>query len=206
MSAPLPSADRERGLTALRGMEGSEWLFPPDWTWHQERARIARAEENLSLEFGRRCSFELLDTALEESYFSSPHCATIITRPRRSQGIPLVVVLCTFGIATAWPPRASPLDIFRRGGKRFALRAVWTPDWWDGAGEAIEHSLDRAARCVADAGYAYVPDPVFDEPYDGCLSESRPQHRWIGRYFEHIRDVGRVGYESERASRVVMGS
>lgn len=64
-----------------------------------------------------------------------------------------------------------------------------------------KHALSRAARCLGDAGYAYVSDPVFDEPYDGRMQDSDLRFswadlRWIDRYFQLVRyPHSAFGYE-----------
>jgi hypothetical protein len=84
---------------------------------------------------------------------------------------------------------------------------TWVPGWWDQASTEVEQALIRAAGCLAEAGYEYVPDPVFDEPYDGRFGRAIPraqmgdvmytsslateesslateEFRWALRYFE----------------------
>ena len=196
MSEPLTHAERERGLLTLRSLEGDQWLFPGRAIWGEERRRVAKTAGILSSEFGR-CRQVICEPA-QTTYEFSPHSGTLYPKRRRPGGASLVVVVCTFGIATAWPlphlSRWAPLF----GGSR------WTPGWWDDASASVEHALSRAARCLGDAGYAYVPDPVFDEPYDGRTQDSDPavpwaELRWIDRYFQFVR-VHLLSFGYEHAS------
>jgi len=197
VSEPLTRAERERGLLTLRSLEGDQWLFPARATWEEERRTVAEAAGILASEFGR-CRRAICEPA-QTTYEFSPHSGTLYPKRWRPGDPSLVVVVCTFGIATAWPlphlGRWAPLF----GGSR------WTPGWWDDASASVEHALSRAARCLGDAGYAYVPDPVFDEPYDGRMQDSDrapswAERRWIDRYFALVRyPYSSFGYEHASA-------
>ena len=201
MSKPLTAVEREQGLLTLRSLEGDGWLFPAGMSWEQERRRIAVVAEGLAAEFGR-CRSAISQPA-QDTYGFSPHSGTLITKRRRPGGTTLVVVVCTFGIATVWPlahpGRLAPL----LGGSQ------WTPRWWDDASVSVGRAIARAVRRIGEAGYAYIPDPVFDEPYDGRIHRSDMVSwpdwagmRWIDRYFEHVRyPHSSTGYEHASAAK-----
>ena len=84
-----------------------------------------------------------------------------------------------------------------------------TPRWWDDASVSVGRAIARAVRRIGEAGYAYIPDPVFDEPYDGRIHRSDMVSwpdwagmRWISRLLEHVRyPHSSTGYEHASAAK-----
>ena len=182
MSAPLSKEERKRGLDVLRAVEGPEWMFPVGRTWEQERARIDAATKNLNAAFGRPCRLvKHVPSSEDTGYEYTSYSGTIMTRPRRGRGVRLLILVCTFGIATAWPSKWKP-----NLGMSLFHSQEWVPWWWDTADERVERSLAKASDCLADAGYTYVPDPILDEPYDSSYpfwESQRERVIWFERYF-----------------------
>ena len=201
MSAPLSREERRRGLDVLRAAEGPEWMFPVGMTWEEERVRIDAATKNLTGAFGRPCRRVTHRPSEDTGYDYTSYSGTIMTRPRCGRGARLVILVCTFGIATAWPSKWKP----NLGVSRFYSEA-WVPWWWDTADERVERSLAQASDCLADAGYTYVPDPILDEPYDSSYPFWESQRgivMWNERYFGAQRSAWRRAdpQTPERASR-----
>ena len=170
-------------------------MFPVGLTWDQERRRIEALMDNLRDEFGQRCRVVPHRPSEDSGYDYTPHSGTIVVRPR-GRGVPLVILICTFGIATTWPCRY---------GRHLGLfpfhSSEWVPWWWDDADSAVEESLARASGCLADAGYTYVADPILDESYDGAVHAAG--ENWFARYFGAWRSAYRrvTPGADERASR-----
>lgn len=132
----------------------------------------------------------------DDTYSFSPQSGSLVAGPRRGKSVSLGVLVCTFGIATAWPGR-QPSRLARAIPRRLIapMSTPWVPGWWDEASPEVEQALIRAAVSLEHAGYEYVPDPVFDEPYDGRFAHAvprpggshwvNPELRWAGRYFEY---------------------
>ena len=205
MSAPLSDADVQRGLAALRFREGSDWLFPAGMRWAEEEARIFRATELLAAEFGRcRASPRAIGEGIwpsreDDTFLFSSLSGVLLAGPRRGKDVSLVVLVCTFGIATMWPLPSQRWSLRRVANRLFGgVADTWVPGWWDQASTDVERAIVRAAGCLAEGGYEYVPDPVFDEPYDGRFGRVIPrahddvmytslmtgEFRWVSRYFE----------------------
>ena len=137
---------------------------------------------------------------------SLPQSGVLVAGPRRGKDVSLVVLVCTFGIATMWPHASQRWRLRRTvwNGVLGVVPDTWVPGWWDQASDEVEQALIRAAGCLAEAGYEYVPDPVFDEPYDGRFAEAvpraqspdwlNPEMRWWLRYFELQPRKGTASY------------
>lgn len=96
--------------------------------WAEEEARILQAKELLAAEFGR-CRARPWAIGEEiwppgcDTFTFSPQSGVLVAGPRRGKGVSLVVLVCTFGIATMWP-HASQRWRLRRGVRNGSLGVV----------------------------------------------------------------------------------
>lgn len=206
MSLPLDQKTYDGFLALLRERETSGDLFPPGWTWAEERERAERAAAKLEDAFQVGCGRDWYSPDPDEPYDAHPTSLVIVVPPTADDERGIVIALCTFGVATGWVRRPIPNPNFRSPlwrvvtrGRRPMAESVWTPGWWDDASTSTERSLARATAALRDAGYTYVPDIVLDAPHDGRECEHWLTS-WFGRYFGPIRTAYRAAGPSETAS------
>jgi hypothetical protein len=211
MAPPLDRPTIDRYLAVLRSHETSDGAFPPGWEWPDESARARHASKALEQAFRRPCRLFLLEVnPWDPPYDDSPHSGTIVVPGGDSDG-GIAIVLSTFGIATGWAlPTPGQSDGSKRAVRRLWRRwehwskhePEWRPFWWDSASPQNEAQLTVAAEALESQGYAYVPDPVLDEPYLGGRVSDREWSRWTWeeRLFPHVRWSDNAARPGERAS------
>lgn len=214
MALPLDRPKIDRYLGVLRAHETSDGAFPPGWEWPDEAARVKHASKALEAAFGWPCRLRLREVnPWDPPYDGSTHSGTIVL-PSSDSEDGIVVVTSTFAVATAWalpPPSQSDRArsrVFHRLRRRANPEVEWTPFWWDAQSPQTERQLAVAADALASHGYAYVPDPVMDEPYLGGRITDREWSRWTWeeRFFPDVRWSDGAAHPGERASQGAAGT